>query len=84
MWRNKGQLLGEVAAPDAEAAKAAAVARFDLDEVHATDCWCGSLVERPTAFRRSVGPGCRLDPENLTICDRYHILVAGFWSRLPL
>jgi hypothetical protein len=33
LLRNKGEILGEVEAPDVPAAKAAAVAQFDLDEV---------------------------------------------------
>ena len=33
LLRAKGEILGDVEAPDAAAAKVAAVARFDLDEV---------------------------------------------------
>ena len=33
LLRAKGEILGTVEAPDAEAAKAAAVVQFDLDEV---------------------------------------------------
>jgi hypothetical protein len=34
LFRSKGEILGEVDAPDAEAAKAAAAAQFELDDVH--------------------------------------------------
>ena len=34
--RAKGEILGDVQAPDAAAVKVAAVARFDLDEVQRT------------------------------------------------
>jgi hypothetical protein len=33
LLRSKGEILGEVEAPDAQAAKAAAAVQFDLDEV---------------------------------------------------
>ena len=33
LLRSKGEILGQVEAPDAEAAKAAAAVQFDLDEV---------------------------------------------------
>jgi hypothetical protein len=33
LLRSKGEILGQVAAPNAEAAKAAAAVQFDLDEV---------------------------------------------------
>ena len=33
LLRSKGEILGKVEAPDAEAAKAAAAVQFDLDEV---------------------------------------------------
>jgi hypothetical protein len=33
LLRNKGEILGTVEAPDAEAAKAAATIQFELDEV---------------------------------------------------
>jgi hypothetical protein len=33
LLRNKGEILGTVEAPDAEAAKAAAAVQFELDEV---------------------------------------------------
>ena len=36
LLRAKGEILGDVEAPDAAAAKVAAVARFDLDEVQRT------------------------------------------------
>ena len=36
LLRAKGEILGDVEAPDAAAAKAAAVAQFDLDEVQRT------------------------------------------------
>jgi hypothetical protein len=33
LLRNKGEILGQVEAPDAKAAKAAAAVQFDLDEI---------------------------------------------------
>jgi hypothetical protein len=33
LLRSKGEILGQVEAPEAEAAKAAAAVQFDLDEV---------------------------------------------------
>jgi hypothetical protein len=33
LLRSKGEILGKVEAPDAEAAKAAAAVQFDLDEI---------------------------------------------------
>ena len=33
LLRNKGEILGQVEAPDAQAAKAAAAVQFDLDEI---------------------------------------------------
>jgi len=36
LLRAKGEILGDVEAPDAAAAKVAAVPRFDLDEVQRT------------------------------------------------
>ena len=33
LLRSKGEILGQVEAPDAEAAKAAAAVQFDLDEI---------------------------------------------------
>ena len=36
LLRAKGEILGDVEAPDAAAAKVAAVARFELDEVQRT------------------------------------------------
>jgi hypothetical protein len=36
LLRAEGEILGDVEAPDAPAAKVAAVARFDLDEVQRT------------------------------------------------
>ena len=36
LLRAKGEILGDVEAPDGAAAKVAAVARFDLDEVQRT------------------------------------------------
>ena len=36
LLRAKGEILGDVEAPDTAAAKVAAVARFDLDEVQRT------------------------------------------------
>ena len=36
LLRNKGEILGEVAASDVASAKAAAVVQFDLDEIQRT------------------------------------------------
>jgi hypothetical protein len=45
LLRAKGEILGEVEAPDVAAAKAAAAVQFDLDEIHVTGSWCRSLAE---------------------------------------
>jgi hypothetical protein len=36
LLRNKGEILGQVEAPDVASAKAAAVVQFDLDEIQRT------------------------------------------------
>ena len=43
--RNRGEILGEVEAPDVASAKAATMVQFDLDDSSATGSWCRSLVE---------------------------------------
>ena len=46
LLRAKGEILGEVEAPDVATAKAAAAVQFDLDEIQrATGSWCRSLAE---------------------------------------
>jgi len=45
LLRNKGEILGQVEAPDREAAKAAAAVQFDLDETSAPGSWCRSSAE---------------------------------------
>ena len=46
LLRAKGEILGQVEAPDAQAAKTAAAVQFDLDEIQRTGSWCRSLPER--------------------------------------
>ena len=45
LLRNKGEILGQVEAPDVASAKAAAADQFDLDEIQRTGSWCRSLRE---------------------------------------
>ena len=46
LLRSKGELLGEVEAPDAQAAKAAAAVQFGLDEIKRHRIIVQELVER--------------------------------------
>jgi hypothetical protein len=49
LLRNKGEILGQVEAPDAKAAKAAAAVQFDLDEVqrnHGAGAWLKAERDR--------------------------------------
>ena len=58
LLRSKGEILGEVEAPDVAAAKAAAAVQFDLDEVQRNPSWCKSLgkrVERSVLWIFAVG-----------------------------
>ena len=49
LFRSKGEILGEVEAPDVATAKAAAVVQFDLDEVQraAGKLRAGHLIKCP-------------------------------------
>ena len=46
LLRAKGEILGRVEAPDAQAAKAVAVVQFNLDEVRRRGCRTCSLAQR--------------------------------------
>ena len=56
LMRNKGEILGTVEAPDAEAAETVAAVRFDLDDSSGGSCWfrnwdSRSASEAPAAPR---------------------------------
>ena len=53
LLRNKGEILGQVEAPDVASAKAAAADQFELDEIKPTGSWCRSWAEVDAAPLRA-------------------------------
>jgi hypothetical protein len=60
LLRAKGEILGTVEAPHAEAAKAAAAVQFNLDESAVSGSWCRSWREPGGVLARGAKSSCRL------------------------